>query len=83
MGGGKRMLEIIVPEDTVKLDRQIKALEWQIKHDTSEKDRCIHMAAYERLIEERKNRKEPFAEGSETIIHYPHSTAELGKNQDL
>ena len=58
MGGGKRMLEIIVPEDTTKLDRQIKALEWQIKHDTSEKDRRIHRAAYDKLVKERKKDNE-------------------------
>ncbi len=58
MGGGKRMLEIIVPEDTAKLDRQIEALEWQIKHDTSEKDRCIHRVAYDKLVKERKKDNE-------------------------
>lgn len=57
MGGGKRMLEIMVPEDAAKLDRQIKALEWQIQHDSSKKDEFIHQAAYNRLIEERERRK--------------------------
>ncbi|WP_373845337.1 hypothetical protein [Clostridium sp.] len=52
------MLEIIVPEDTAKLDRQIEALEWQIKHDTSEKDRCIHRVAYDKLVKERKKDNE-------------------------
>lgn len=50
------MLEIIIPEDNKKLDRQIKALEYAIQHDTNEKDRCIHREAYDRLVEERKNR---------------------------
>lgn len=50
------MLEIIIPEDNKKLDRQIKALEYAIQHNTNEKDKCIHKKAYDRLVEERKNR---------------------------
>ncbi|WP_368490232.1 hypothetical protein [Clostridium sp. BJN0013] len=48
------MLEIIIPKDNIKLDRQIEALEWQIEHDTSEKDRCIHRAAHDKLAKERE-----------------------------
>ncbi|WP_373844419.1 hypothetical protein [Clostridium sp.] len=52
------MLKVIIPEDNKKLDRQIKALEYAIQHDTNEKDKCIHQKAYDRLVEERNRRKE-------------------------
>ncbi|MFL0197330.1 hypothetical protein ACJDU8_17445 [Clostridium sp. WILCCON 0269] len=51
------MLEIIIPENNAKLDRQIKALQWQIKSDTRAKNKEIHQAAYDRLVEERERRK--------------------------
>ncbi|MGF7185539.1 hypothetical protein GGQ84_001630 [Desulfitispora alkaliphila] len=43
------MLKVIVPEDKTKLDRQIAALEYQLQHDTREKDRQIHRAALKEL----------------------------------
>lgn len=43
------MIEVIVPNDKAKLQRQIKALEHLIKNDVSEKDRMIHQAALEKL----------------------------------
>jgi hypothetical protein len=43
------MLQVIVPEDNMKLQRQIKALEYQIKIDTREKDKQIHTEALQRL----------------------------------
>ena len=52
------MLQVIIPEDNIKLDRQITALEWQIKHDTNPKDKSIHQVAYNRLVDERERRKE-------------------------
>jgi hypothetical protein len=50
------MLEVIPPEDNDELDKQIKALEWQMQHDANEKDRCIHLAAYDRLVKENLRR---------------------------
>ncbi|WP_198039538.1 hypothetical protein [Clostridium kluyveri] len=51
------MLNVIIPEDNIKLDKQIAALEWQLKYDIREKDKEIHQAAYNRLVEERERRK--------------------------
>lgn len=70
------MLQVIIPGDNAKLDKKIETIEWQIEHDSNEKDRHIHKAAYKRLIEERKNRKEPLAEGPIVKILLPYFTAE-------
>jgi len=43
------MLKVMVPADKEKLDKQIAALEYQLKYDTKDKDREIHRAALERL----------------------------------
>ncbi|WP_446897470.1 hypothetical protein ACSVC9_10630 [Clostridium sp. LBM24168] len=51
------MLKVIPPEDSTKLDEQIKALEWQIQHDTNEKDRHIHMEAVYKLLREKSKRR--------------------------
>ncbi|QCH28506.1 hypothetical protein [Clostridium tyrobutyricum] len=51
------MLEVMIPEDSEELDRQIKALEWQIEHDTREKDRCIHLVVHEKLVKEKIRRE--------------------------
>ncbi|UZQ49814.1 hypothetical protein [Clostridium kluyveri] len=52
------MLNVIIPEDNAKLNKQIEALEWQqLKHDTSPKDKAIHQTAYNRLVQERERRK--------------------------
>ncbi|WP_196479862.1 hypothetical protein [Clostridium tyrobutyricum] len=50
------MLEVIIPEDNAELDKQIKALEYVIEHDTKEKDRCIHLAAHDKLVKEKIRR---------------------------
>lgn len=47
-------LEVIVPCETKKLDKQVKVLKWQIDHDTNEKDKDIHMKALNELIAKRK-----------------------------
>lgn len=51
------MLQVIIPEDNIELDKQIEASEWQIKHDTNPKDKKIHQAVYSRLVDERERRK--------------------------
>jgi hypothetical protein len=55
--GGRRVLEVIIPEDSEELDRQIKALEYVIEHDTREKDRCIHLVAHDKLVKEKIRRE--------------------------
>jgi hypothetical protein len=50
------VLKVIIPEDNAELDKQIEALEYAIQHDTNEKDRCIHLAAYDRLVKENLRR---------------------------
>lgn len=47
------MLKVEIPRDIVKLKQQIAALEYQIKHDTNEKDREIHKQALEELKKRR------------------------------
>lgn len=47
------MLKVEIPGDIVKLKQQIAALEYQIKHDTNEKDREIHKQALEELKKRR------------------------------
>ncbi len=39
------MLEITIPGSKGKILRTIKALEWQLQHDTSQKDIDIHTQA--------------------------------------
>lgn len=39
------MLKVIIPEDKQQIRKQIKVLEYQLKNDTSEKDRGVHSAA--------------------------------------
>lgn len=46
------MLEVIVPKSRERLLQQIQALEWQIKQDTNEKDKAIHIQALIRLQDE-------------------------------
>lgn len=40
---------VVVPSDPKKIDELIFALEYQLAHDTNEKDREIHKAALEKL----------------------------------
>ena len=40
---------IVVPKDPKKREEMIFALEYQLTHDTSEKDKEIHKAALEKL----------------------------------
>ncbi|MEA4826098.1 MAG: hypothetical protein VB130_05630 [Clostridium sp.] len=43
------MIEIVVPKDKEKLQRQIRDLENLIRNDLNEKDRMIHQSALEKL----------------------------------
>ena len=43
------MITIEIPKDLSKIEKQIAALEWQIKQDTNEKDREIHKQALQEL----------------------------------
>lgn len=43
------MLKVSFPQDANKVKKQITALEWQISHDTSNKDREIHLEALKTL----------------------------------
>lgn len=43
------MLTVDTSSDKAQLQRQIKALEYLIKHDANEKDRQIHSEALEQL----------------------------------
>jgi hypothetical protein len=43
------MLKVIIPKDKIKIRKQIKALEYQFKNDTNDKDRKIHEEALEQL----------------------------------
>lgn len=45
------MLKFEVPKDKEKIEKQIKALEYQISIDTVEKDKEIHMMALNELKE--------------------------------
>ena len=38
-------MQVIIPSDKVKLQRQIQALKYLIERDTNEKDRGIHERA--------------------------------------
>ena len=40
---------VVVPSDPKKREEMIFALEYQLAHDTNEKDREIHKAALEKL----------------------------------
>lgn len=44
------MLNIQIPKTQQTIKKQIKALEYALKHDTIEKDRLIHSNALEVLI---------------------------------
>ncbi|WP_198028605.1 hypothetical protein [Clostridium sulfidigenes] len=48
------MLRIELPKDMQKVEKQIKALKYQISRDISPKDKNIHEAALEELIEHRE-----------------------------
>ncbi|MDO6353558.1 hypothetical protein Q3V94_00475 [Caloramator sp. CAR-1] len=50
------MIKVVIPKDTEKLQKQIAALEYQIQHDTSEKNRAIHQQALEDLKRELQRR---------------------------
>ncbi|MFC0906250.1 hypothetical protein ACFHWD_16350 [Clostridium sp. MT-14] len=39
------MLEFTIPDSKEKIEKTIKALEWQLQHDTSQKDIDIHTQA--------------------------------------
>jgi hypothetical protein len=45
-------IKVVVPKGKEKLVRQLKALDYQIKRDTNERDREIHQDAYNTLMEE-------------------------------
>lgn len=47
------MLRVELPNNIQKIDKQIQALEWQIKQDTNEKDIVIHKQALADLINHR------------------------------
>lgn len=42
-------LTVLIPEDSKKRQELIFALEYQLAHDTNEKDKEIHRAALEKL----------------------------------
>lgn len=42
-------VKVIVNNDRAKIQKQIQALEWQIKHDTDDKSRQIHKEALKQL----------------------------------
>ncbi|WP_198028544.1 hypothetical protein [Clostridium sulfidigenes] len=48
------MLRIELPNDIQKLEKQIKALKYQISRDISSKDKNIHEAALKKLLEHRE-----------------------------
>lgn len=43
------MINIIKPNNQDKIKQLIKAIEWQLKHDTNDKDKTIHQQALETL----------------------------------
>ena len=47
-------LRVITPIELDRLEKSIQALEWQIEHDTNEKDKEIHTKALNDLIARRK-----------------------------
>lgn len=51
MGEVDGMLKVILSDDIKKLDRQIKALEFQLKEDTAEKDIEVHTVALKKINE--------------------------------
>lgn len=48
------MLRVELPKDIQKVEKQIKALKYQISRDISSKDKNIHEAALKELMEHRK-----------------------------
>lgn len=49
-------IKISVPNDKTKIQQQIKALKYQITHDTNEKDKEIHKQALKELEKVLENR---------------------------
>lgn len=45
------MLKVIIPIDSIKIKKQIAALEYQIARDTRAKDKQIHIEALQLLKE--------------------------------
>lgn len=43
------MLRVVIPSNQIKLKKQIKALQYQIKQDTNPKDLEIHKTALKQL----------------------------------
>ena len=39
------MLKVVIPDSLKKLQQQIEALKYLIEHDTSEKDKAMHLQA--------------------------------------
>lgn len=48
------MLRVELPKDIQKVEKQIKALRYQISRDVSSKDKQIHEAALKELMEHRE-----------------------------
>lgn len=48
------MLRVELPKDIQKIEKQIKALRYQISRDISSKDKNIHEAALKKLTEHRE-----------------------------
>lgn len=48
------MLRVELPKDIQKVEKQIKALRYQISRDISSKDKNIHEAALKELLEYRE-----------------------------
>ena len=48
------MLRVELPKDIQKVEKQIKALKYQIPRDTCLKDKNIHEAALKELMEHRE-----------------------------
>jgi hypothetical protein len=44
-------IKVEIPKDPIKLNKQLKALAYAIKHDKNEKDKQIHRQAYDSLLE--------------------------------
>lgn len=49
--------QISIPKNDQELERQIKALEYAIDHDIRKKDKCIHLAAHDKLVKEKIKRQ--------------------------
>lgn len=42
-------MTLIIPNNVEKIEKQIKALEYQLSQDIGEKDKCIHQKSIELL----------------------------------